>query len=432
VRITVIGTGYAGLVTAAGLAEFGHQVVGLDADPAKVDLLRAGTVPLFEPGLDDLVRHSAEAGRLRFTTDYAEAIPRSEAVFITVSTPSLADGEVDLRFVAACVASMASHLSPGTVVVVKSTVPVGTTRRVAGWLADDGATVPFEVASNPEFLRQGAAIEDFLHPDRLVIGTGSEAAETALREIYRPLLGAGVEEVFTSLEGAELIKYASNSFLAVKLSFINEIADLCEASGASVDDVARGIGLDPRIGPGFLGAGPGFGGSCLPKDTLGLLHTSRAYGTASEVVAAAVSVNDRRKDRMLGKIADAVGGSLDGAKVALLGLTYKAHTDDLRSSPAIDIARGLAAAGAFVKAYDPRGMEPAKEVLDGVAFAADAYDAMTGCDVVVIATEWPEFAGLDLDEAKSRLARPVIVDLRNLYDPEDMARAGFEYSSIGR
>lgn len=431
-RITVIGTGYAGLVTAACLSELGHGVIGLDTDLTKVEQLNAGHVPMFEPGLDELVRRNREAGRLSFTTEYGAAIPGSKAVFIAVGTPSQDDGSVDLDYVEAAVSSMAPLLDPGAVVVMKSTVPVGTTRRVAGWLSDRGAPADLGFASNPEFLRQGSAVEDFMHPGRIVVGSDSPAAEDVMRQVYQPLLHGGVEAVFTRVEGAELIKYASNAFLAIKLSFINEIADLCEASGASVEAVARGIGLDPRIAPGFLAAGPGFGGSCLPKDTQALLHTSREYGTGSQIVAAALSVNEHRKHQMVRKVAEALGGDLAGSRIALLGLTFKANTDDLRSSPALALARDLVAGGASVRAYDPQGMERAKAVLSGVDFAVDAYDAMTGADAVVIATEWSEFGTLDLAEVKSRLTRPVFVDLRNLYDPADMTEAGLEYTSIGR
>lgn len=431
-NITMIGTGYVGLTTGACLAELGHHVTCIDIDAAKIDRLRAGEIPIFEPGLEELAVRNSAAGRLRFTADYADAVPGSDAVFLAVGTPSSATGKADLSQVMSAADSLAKLLDEDTTVVVKSTVPVGTTSEVAVRIADARPGLRFEMAANPEFLRQGAAVDDFMHPDRIVVGTSTEEAEHTLRRIYQPLLSAGAPGIFTNVETAELIKYASNAFLATKLSFINEIADLCELAGARVEDVAEGMGLDVRIGPRFLNAGPGYGGSCLPKDTQALLHTSQVYGAPSRIVAAAVDVNAARRRRMADKIAAASGGTLAGSRVAVLGLTFKANTDDLRESPAIEIVRSLIGLGARVRAYDPEGMENASRVLAGIEFASDGYDAMDGADVLVILTEWAEFATLDLGRVKETMAKPVVVDTRNLYDPRDMTAAGLEYHSIGR
>lgn len=431
-NIAVVGAGYVGLVTAGCLADLGHTVSCVDVDPHRISVLEAGTVPIFEPGLQGVVDRARAAGRLAFTMDLAAAIDGCEACFIAVGTPAGSDGSVDLTQVRAVVSEIAAHAAAPITLVVKSTVPVGTTALVREWLAEEPASVAIEVAANPEFLRQGSAVEDFMNPDRIVIGTDTPVAEEALRHVYQPLLNSGVPVVFTNTASAELVKYASNAFLAIKLSFINEMADLCEASGASIGDVARAIGLDPRIGPSYLHPGPGFGGSCLPKDIQGLLHSSERHGARSQIVAAALGVNVARRQKMVERIAKAAGG-LEGKRVALLGLTYKGGTDDLRESPAIDIALGMVRAGAKVRAYDPEGMGAAKGVLPPtVEFAGDAYDAMLGADVLVIATEWKEFALLDLDEVKARMATPVIMDLRNLYEPSDLAEAGIVYESIGR
>lgn len=431
-RITMIGTGYVGLTTGACLAELGHQVTCVDLEPEKIDRLIVGDIPIFEPGLEELVTRNAAAGRLAFTTDYATAVPTADTVFIAVGTPSSPTGKADLSQVMTAADSLAKVLEPNTTVVVKSTVPVGTTSEVGARITDARPDLSFEIASNPEFLRQGAAVEDFMQPDRLVIGASTEAAEHTLRRVYQPLLVKGAPGIFTNVETAELIKYASNAFLATKLSFINEIADLCELAGARVEDVAEGMGLDVRIGPRFLSAGPGYGGSCLPKDTQALLHTSQVFGAPSRIVAAAVDVNASRRRRMADKIAAAVGGSLTDATVAVLGLTYKANTDDLRESPAVEIVRSLLGLGARVRAYDPEGMGNARRLLPGIAFTDDPYAAMEDAAALVILTEWPEFATLDPTRIAQTLRNPVVVDTRNLYDPNDITAAGLEYHSIGR
>ena len=431
-NITMIGTGYVGLTTGACLAELGHDVTCVDVDPDKIERLRAGDIPIFEPGLEELVARNSGAGRLRFTTEYVDAVPGSDAVFLAVGTPSSATGKADLSQVMAAADALAKLLVDGATVVVKSTVPVGTTGEVAQRIVEARPDLQFEIASNPEFLRQGAAVDDFMHPDRIVVGTGTEAAEHTLRRIYQPLLSAGAPGLFTNVETAELIKYASNAFLATKLSFINEIADLCELAGARVEDVAEGMGLDVRIGPRFLNPGPGYGGSCLPKDTQALLHTSQVYGAPSRIVAAAVDVNASRRRRMADKIAAAVGGSLAGRTVAVLGLAFKANTDDLRESPAVEIVRSLVGLGAKVRAYDPEAMDNASRLLAGIDYAGDPYGAMTGADVLVILTEWPEFATLEPQRVRELLTLPVVVDTRNLYDPRDMTSAGLEYHSVGR
>jgi len=432
-RITVVGAGYVGLVTAACLADLGHDVWCIDVDPGKIASLQTGTLPIFEPGLGEIVEQNTIAGRLHFSTSHAEAVPDSEVVFVAVGTPAGDDGSVDLTQVRSAIEQIAPHLAGGAIVVMKSTVPVGTTRETAVWLEELRPGLAVTVGANPEFLRQGSAVEDFLEPDRLVIGAAAPEADEALREVYAPLIEAGIPTIFTDLETAELIKYASNSLLAIKLSFINEIADLCEASGASVDAVALGIGLDHRIGPAYLRAGPGFGGSCLPKDIQGLLHTTSRYGTRSHIVAAAVEVNDGRSARMVDKIADALERPIAGSRIALLGVTFKAGTDDVRYSPALDVIAGLVEAGATVRLFDPQGMERAKTVLPpGVEYASDSYDALADADCLVIATEWDEFGALDLERVRDKLRHPLLVDLRNLYQPDQVAASGIRYLSIGR
>jgi len=431
-RITIIGTGYVGLVTGACLAELGHQVACLDIDTAKVTELNEGRIPIFEPGLEGMIRRNTDRGQLRFDTDYASTIPGSDAVFVAVGTPSSDTGKADLSYVEASVRMMAPHLTDGTTVVMKSTVPVGTNGDVSRQLASLRPDLPVVVGSNPEFLRQGNAVDDFMHPDRIVIGADDEQSRRTLHQIYNPLIQTGVPVVSTNLETAELIKYSSNAFLAMKLSFINEMADLCEQTGASITDVAVGMGLDSRISDRFLAAGPGFGGSCFPKDTQALLHTSQVHGAPSRLVAAAVDVNRNRVRWMADKIAAATGGTLLGKRVAVLGLTFKANTDDLRESPAIYIIQDLVGRGANVVAYDPEGMERAREVLPGIEYADGTYSAIDGADVLVIATEWPEFPTLNLDGLRERLSNPTVVDLRNLYEPADAAAAGLTYHSIGR
>jgi len=431
-RIAMIGTGYVGLVSGACLSEFGHNVVCIDKDEAKVAALRAGTIPIFEPGLDEVVAANVRAGRLSFAAEMAGAVASAEAIFIAVGTPSRrGDGHADLTYVFTAAEEMAAHLSGYTVVVTKSTVPVGTSRKVKEIIARTRPDAAFDVCSNPEFLREGSAIEDFRRPDRVVVGCDSDRAREVVREIYRPLYLNETPIVFTSPESSELIKYAANAFLATKITFINEMAELCEKVGADVQDVARGIGLDGRIGTKFLHAGPGFGGSCFPKDTLALLKTSQDHGAPTKLVEAVVDVNEARKVKMAQKIERAFGG-VEGKTVAVLGLTFKPNTDDMREAPSLVIVPYLAKAGATVRAYDPEGAKEAAKVLDGIALCGNAYEALDGADGVVILTEWNEFRALDFQRMKSLLKRPLMVDLRNIYRPSQMAAVGFTYVSVGR
>jgi UDPglucose 6-dehydrogenase len=430
-RIAMIGTGYVGLVSGACLSEFGHDVVCIDKDEAKVAALRAGSIPIFEPGLDEVVAVNVRAGRLSFATDMAKAVAQAEAVFIAVGTPSRrGDGHADLTYVFAAAEELAAHLDGYTVVVTKSTVPVGTSRKVKEIIARTRPGAAFDVCSNPEFLREGSAIEDFRRPDRVVVGCDSDRARDAIREIYRPLYLHETPILFTSPESSELIKYAANAFLATKITFINEMADLCEKLGADVQDVARGIGLDGRIGSKFLHAGPGFGGSCFPKDTLALLKTSQDGGAPTRIVEAVVQVNEARKVAMAKKIESAFGG-VRGKTIAVLGLTFKPNTDDMRDAPSLVILPHLAAAGAAIRAYDPEGAKEARKLL-GIELQASAYEALDGADGVVILTEWNEFRALDFARMKALLKRPLMVDLRNIYRPSQMAAAGFTYVSVGR
>ena len=430
-RVAMIGTGYVGLVSAACLSEFGHDVVCVDKDAAKIAGLNAGKVPIFEPGLDEVVAANAKAGRLAFTSDLSAAVPGADAVFIAVGTPSRrGDGHADLSFVFGAAEEIAAALDGYTVVVTKSTVPVGTGRKVEDIIRKLRPTADFDVASNPEFLREGSAIEDFRRPDRVIVGCESDRARDVIKEIYRPLYLHETPIVFTSRETSELIKYAANAFLATKITFINEMADLCEKVGADVQDVARGIGLDGRIGSKFLHAGPGFGGSCFPKDTLALLKTSQDSGAPARIVETVVGVNDARKTRMADKILRAFGG-VNGKTVAVLGLTFKPNTDDMRDAPSLVILPILQKAGARIRAYDPEGMAEAKKLLD-IELCGDAYEAISGADGVVILTEWNEFRALDLVRLKSLLTQPLMVDLRNIYRPAHMAEAGFTYVSVGR
>jgi UDPglucose 6-dehydrogenase len=430
-RIAMIGTGYVGLVSAACLSEFGHDVVCVDKDAAKIAGLNAGKVPIFEPGLDEVVAANMKAGRLAFTSDLAAAVPGADAVFIAVGTPSRrGDGHADLSFVFGVAEEIAAALDGYTVVVTKSTVPVGTGRKVEDIIRKRRPNADFDVASNPEFLREGSAIEDFRRPDRVIVGCESDRARDVIKEIYRPLYLHETPIVFTSRETSELIKYAANAFLATKITFINEMADLCEKVGADIQDVARGIGLDGRIGSKFLHAGPGFGGSCFPKDTLALLKTSQDSGAPARIVGTVVDVNDDRKKRMADKIVQAFGG-VGGKTVAVLGLTFKPNTDDMRDAPSLVIVPILQAEGARIRAYDPEGMAEAKKLLN-VELCGDAYEAITGADGVVILTEWNEFRALDLTRLKNALTRPLMVDLRNIYRPSHMAEAGFTYVSVGR
>ncbi len=432
-RIAMVGTGYVGLVSGACFSEFGIEVVCVDKDTAKIQALRQGRMPIFEPGLDTMVAENVRAGRLSFSTDLASALKGVDAVFIAVGTPSRrGDGHADLSFVYAAAAEIARAIDRYTVVVTKSTVPVGTGREVARIVRETNPKAEFDVVSNPEFLREGSAIGDFMRPDRVVIGTDSERARAVMRQLYRVLYLIETPMVFTGLETSELIKYAANTFLAAKITFINEIADLCEKVGADVHDVARGIGLDGRIGRKFLHPGPGYGGSCFPKDTLALVQTARSVGNPLRIVEAVVAVNDERKKGMAQRVIAACGGSVKGKTIAALGLTFKPNTDDMRDSPSLDIVPALQAAGADVRAFDPEGMDEAKKLLSNVTYCDDAYAALEGADCAVLITEWNEFRALDLGRAKRLLKAPIMVDLRNVYSPEDMAAAGFAYSCIGR
>lgn len=432
-RIVMIGTGYVGLVSGTCFADFGHHVTCVDKDKSKIDALLEGRIPIFEPGLDALVESNVAAGRLDFTLDIASVLPDADAVFIAVGTPSRrGDGHADLSYVYAAAEEMAPLLRTGAVVVDKSTVPVGTGDEVEAIIKKACPDLEFSVASNPEFLREGAAIDDFKRPDRVVIGVNDDHAEKVLQEIYRPLTRNESPILSMSRRAAELTKYAANAFLATKISFVNEIADLCEKVGADVRDVARGIGTDSRIGSRFLQPGPGYGGSCFPKDTLALLKTGQDYGAPLRIVESVVDVNNQRKVAMGQKVIDALGGETEGKTVALLGLTFKANTDDMRDSPAIDIVKALQDAGITVRAFDPEGMETSKAVIDGLTYCENSYDAMTGADAAVIVTEWDIFRALDLGKAKGVLNRALLVDLRNLYSRTDVEKQGFEYVAVGR
>jgi len=431
-RIAMIGTGYVGLVSGACFADFGHQVCCIDKDAGKIDGLNAGRMPIWEPGLEALVKANAERGRLTFTTDLAQGVEGAEAVFIAVGTPARrGDGHADLTYVFNAIRELAAVIKPGTVVVTKSTVPVGTGDRIVEILAEEGAE-EISVASNPEFLREGAAIRDFKIPDRIVVGADDERAREVLREIYRPLFLNQAPILFTGRRTAELTKYAANAFLAVKISFINEIANLCEAVDADVQDVARGIGLDNRIGPKFLHAGPGYGGSCFPKDTLALLQTAAKAGVEQKIVGMVVAVNDERKAAMAERVAAAVGGDLKGKRIGVLGLAFKPNTDDMREAPSIPLISGLLERGAEVIAFDPVAHEQAEKVLSGITYASDAQSVAEDADALVVVTEWDEFRALDLGTLAGKMRGKVLVDLRNVYDPEDARRAGLAYSGIGR
>ncbi len=432
-RIAMIGTGYVGLVSGACFSEFGVHVACIDKDAAKIEGLKRGEMPIYEPGLDTLVANNVRAGRLSFSTELGPAVADADAVFIAVGTPSRrGDGHADLTYVFDAAREIARALRRYTVVVTKSTVPVGTGREVRKTILAERPDADFDVVSNPEFLREGSAIGDFMRPDRVVIGADSDRARAVMRALYRPLYLIETPIVFTGLETAELIKYAANSFLAAKITFINEVADLCEKVGADVHDVARGIGLDGRIGRKFLHAGAGYGGSCFPKDTLALAKTAQDFGAPLRLVETTIAVNDARKKSMAGRVIRACGGSVAGKTVAVLGLTFKPNTDDMRDAPSLDIVPALVRAGATVRAYDPEGMKEARKLLDGVQWCVDAYDAMTGADCLVIVTEWNEFRALDLGRMRQLLRQKLIVDLRNVYNPADMAAQGFTYHSIGR
>ncbi len=432
-RIAMIGTGYVGLVSGACFSEFGVEVVCVDKDADKIARLQQGEIPIFEPGLDTLVANNQRAGRLSFTTELATAVAGADAVFIAVGTPSRrGDGHADLSYVFAAAREVAAALTGYAVIVTKSTVPVGTGREVARVMRETRSAAEFDVVSNPEFLREGSAINDVLRPDRVVIGAESERAREVMRRLYRPLYLIEKPIVFTALETSELIKYAANAFLATKITFINEIADLCERVGANVHDVARGIGLDGRIGRKFLHAGPGFGGSCFPKDTRALVQTARQSGAPMRIVETVVEVNEARKRQMAERVVEACGGNVSGKTIAVLGLTFKPNTDVMRESPSLVVLPALIGAGARVQAFDPEGMGEAAKLMPHVNYCDSAYDAMTDADAVLILTEWNEFRALDLARMRQILRQPVIVDLRNIYVPQDMAAAGFAYTSIGR
>lgn len=432
-HVAMIGTGYVGLVSGACFSEFGVDVVCVDKDHKKIEMLENGEMPIYEPGLDDLVETNVKAGHLTFTTELASAVQAADAVFIAVGTPTRrGDGHADLSYVYAAAKEIAENMNGYTVVVTKSTVPVGTGDEVERIIRETRPDADFDVVSNPEFLREGSAIADFTHPDRVVIGTDSERAKEVMRLLYRPLSLIEAPILFTSRTSSELIKYAANTFLATKITFINEVADLCEKVGADVHDVAKGIGLDGRIGKKFLHAGPGYGGSCFPKDTLALVHTAQDVGSPLRIVEAVVDINDKRKKAMAGRIVEACGGAVAGKTVAILGVTFKPNTDDMRDAPSLDIIPMLLDQGATVRAFDPEGMDEAKTMLDGVDWCDDAYATMGGADVLVIITEWNAFRGLDLNRVKSLLKAPILVDLRNVYEPTEMAEAGFDYHCIGR
>jgi UDPglucose 6-dehydrogenase len=431
-RIAMIGTGYVGLVSGACFADFGHDVCCIDKDGAKIDGLNAGQMPIWEPGLEALVKFNAEHGRLTFSKELGRDVEEAEAVFIAVGTPARrGDGHADLTFVFEAVRELAKIIRLGTVVVTKSTVPVGTGDRIQELLREEGVT-DVSVASNPEFLREGAAIADFKHPDRIVVGAQDERAREVLREIYRPLFLNRAPILFTGRRTAELTKYAANAFLAVKISFINEIADLCEAVDADVQDVARGIGLDNRIGAKFLHAGPGYGGSCFPKDTLALLKTADAAGVDQRIVRTTVEVNDDRKAHMVDRVERAIGGDLAGKNVGVLGLAFKPNTDDMREAPSIPLIQALVERGATVSAFDPVARQQAEQVLSGITFANNAYAAAKDADALVIVTEWDEFRALDLDKIAASMRGKVLVDLRNVYNRDEAEEAGLAYYSVGR
>ncbi|MEA1014499.1 UDP-glucose/GDP-mannose dehydrogenase family protein [Sphingosinicella sp. LY1275] len=432
-RIAMIGTGYVGLVSGACFSDFGHHVVCVDKDAGKIDALEKGVMPIFEPGLDQLVERNVKGGRLSFTTDLPSAVADADAVFIAVGTPSRrGDGHADLSYVYGATKEIAEALRKPAVVVTKSTVPVGTGDEVERIIRETAPDVEAWVVSNPEFLREGAAIEDFKRPDRIILGTEDERAAQIMREVYRPLYLNKAPLLFTSRRTAELTKYAANAFLATKITFINEMADLCEIVGADIQDVSRGIGLDNRIGSKFLHAGPGYGGSCFPKDTLALLKTAEDFQTPLRIVESVVSVNDARKRAMGRKVIQALGGDARGATVALLGLTFKPNTDDMRDAPSLAIVQALEDAGATVRGYDPEGVEQARPLMPNVTFCADPYEAAEGADAAVIVTEWDVLRALDLKRLKTIMARPILVDLRNVYPPEDAAEAGLQWFGVGR
>jgi UDPglucose 6-dehydrogenase len=431
-RVAMIGTGYVGLVSGACFADFGHVVTCIDKDASKIERLEKGEIPIFEPGLEALVARNVREGRLKFAIESAEAVREADAVFIAVGTPSRrGDGHADLSYVYAAAEEIAQQIDGFTVIVTKSTVPVGTGDEIETIMKRARPDGLFAVVSNPEFLREGAAINDFKRPDRVVVGTEDERAQAVMRELYRPLFLNETPILFTARRTSELIKYAANAFLAMKITFINEIADLAEALDADVQQVARGIGLDGRIGSKFLHAGPGYGGSCFPKDTIALVRTAQTAGSPMRLIETTVEVNDARKKAMAGKIIKAMGGDVSGKRIGILGLTFKPNTDDMRDAPSLDIVPALVAAGAVVQAFDPEGHE-ARQLLRDVDFKDGPYDAAQDVDALVIITEWDQFRALDLDRIKQVMKRPLVVDLRNVYRPAEMRAMGFEYWSIGR
>ncbi len=432
-KIVMIGTGYVGLVSGACFSDFGHDVVCVDKNEQKIELLKSGGIPIYEPGLDDLVARNVRMGRLHFTTEIADAVANADAVFIAVGTPTRrGDGHADLTYVYAAAEEVAGYLKDYTVVVTKSTVPVGTNREVERRMRAVAPDAQLDIASNPEFLREGAAIEDFMRPDRVVIGCENERAGTVMKEIYRPLYLRETPIVLTGLESAEMIKYAANAFLATKITFINEIADLCERVGADVQQVAKGMGLDGRIGSKFLNAGPGYGGSCFPKDTAALTRTAQEYARPIRIVETVIEVNDARKRAMADKILEAMSDSVAGKRIAVLGVTFKPNTDDMRDAPSLTIVPALIGKGAEVFVCDPEGKKEGEHLLPGVNWCDDAYSAVDGADGVVIITEWNEFRGLDLKRLLGKMKGNVMVDLRNIYSPQEAKSAGFSYVSIGR
>jgi UDPglucose 6-dehydrogenase len=431
-NICVVGSGYVGLVTGVCLADFGMHVVGVDKDRAKVEALSRGKVPIYEPGLETLVQKNMEEGRLRFSTELGPAIEEAQAVFIAVGTPPKSDGSADLTFIREVAASIAQHLNGYKIIVTKSTVPIGTGQMIEAIVREGaGSRHKFAVVSNPEFLREGSAIEDFMHPDRVVIGTKDPRAAELMKDVYSPLAAADVPFIVTDVETAELIKYASNGFLATKISFINEVAQICEAWGANVEVVSKGMGLDNRIGPKFLSAGPGYGGSCFPKDTRAVAQIARDQGLKFRIIEAVLEVNEFTQKRMITKIERALG-EIAGKTLAILGLSFKPNTDDMRESPALPIVQGLLDRGAMVRAFDPEAMEGCKPLFPTVTYCENAYEAAEDADALVIVTEWNPFRKLELDRLYELLRQPLVIDLRNLYDPEKMAAAGFRYISIGR
>jgi len=432
-NICMIGAGYVGLVSAACFSEFGWSVTCVEKDTNKLAMLQRGEVPIYEPGLDDLLARNREAGRITFTRNLAGAVKDAELIFLAVGTPMRrGDGHADLSYIFDAVEEIAPHINDFVVITTKSTVPVGTSREIETRLRSLRPASKFAVCSNPEFLREGSAISDFTHPDRVLVGVDDERAKAAMARVYQPLALRNAPVIYTSRESAELAKYAANAFLAMKISFINEIADLCETVGANVQEVARGIGLDGRIGAKFLHAGPGYGGSCFPKDTLALVRTAQQVGAPSRIVEAVVDINDDRKKAMAQRIIDACGGSVEGKTVAVLGLTFKPNTDDMRDAPSLDIIPALQTAGATVKAFDPAGMEECRHLLTDVTYCEGPYDTLKDADIVALITEWDIFRALDLDRVKSLMKSPVMVDLRNVYTPSAMTKNGFTYASIGR